>query len=142
MLLTKQNAHRLFTTKAVQTTNLYRSYPAALADPLVGTVAFSESLANLRTGLSSAGAVFALFVGDISVASVKIGMLAKSDKNPRECYTTDQTLFQRKTLQNEDLTYKRSPFGGLFPALECRQTCPSHKTCYVMTEKQRTLLNA
>lgn len=42
-------------------------------------MAFSESFANLRTGLSSAGAVFAFFDGDISVDSVKIGMLTRFD---------------------------------------------------------------
>lgn len=59
-------------------TNLYRSYPAARADPLVGVVAFSESLANLSTGLSSSGVALALFVGDKSAAS-NTDMMARSE---------------------------------------------------------------
>lgn len=115
-------------------TNLYRSYPAALAEPLVGVVAFSESFANLRTGRSSAGAVFAFFDGDMSVESVKIGMLAGFGLSREKCDVIRKRKLSFDTEEPTGFTDKRCAFGALctFPAFERCLTSASHKICNVM----------
>lgn len=89
-----------------------------MADPLVGVTAFSESFANLRTGLSSAGAVFAFFDGDISVESVKIGMLARFDLTHGKKYDVidKQTVVQMKEPAECEMRASQTNavlFGGL-----------------------------
>lgn len=50
--------------------HLYRSYPAALAEPLLGVVACSDSLANFSTGLKLLPftSVLLFFRGDTALA--------------------------------------------------------------------------